>query len=81
MDGKDAGEALARFLNDSDIDTAFVCSESKNDKRGNGATFRHIVQFSNFEEKVLVTTSVLDNGVNIHDPEVKNLERVGKLRR
>ena len=73
VDGKDAGEALARFLNDSDIDTAFVCSESKNNKRGNGATLRHIVQYSNFEEKVLVTTSVLDNGVNIHDPAVKNI--------
>lgn len=72
-DSKDSGEALARFLLDNEITAAFVCSETKNDSRGSYKTFNHIVKFSNFEERVLVTTSVLDNGVNFHDEKIRHI--------
>ena len=72
-DSKDSGEALARFLLDNEITAAFVCSETKSDSRGSYKTFNHIVKFSNFEERVLVTTSVLDNGVNFHDEKIRHM--------
>lgn len=72
-DSKDSGEALARFLLDNEIPAAFVCSETKHDSRGSYKTFNRIVKFSNFEERVLVTTSVLDNGVNFHDEKIRHI--------
>lgn len=72
-DSKDSGEALSRFLMDNEISSAFVCSETKHDSRGSYKTFNRIVKFSNFEERVLVTTSVLDNGVNFHDEKIRHI--------
>lgn len=85
ISNKDEGEALARYLNDDEnIPTAFVCMESKSQSRGNYKAYQNIIENSKFNERVLITTSVLDNGVNIKDPTVEhvaifNLERTNFL--
>lgn len=46
---------------------------TKNSKNGGGATYQNIIQNAKFDERVLLATSVLDNGVNIHDHQLKHL--------
>ena len=36
-------------------------------------TMRSIIENNSFEEKALITTKVLDNGVSLHDPKIKNI--------
>lgn len=49
---------------------AFLTRNSKSD---GGATYQNIIQNAKFDERVLLATSVLDNGVNIHDHQLKHL--------
>lgn len=55
-------------------DVEFVCSSNNSFWRvANQELLQNIVDFSRFDCHVLATTSVIDNGVNILDPEVKNV--------
>lgn len=76
LDSKDEGKKLEKLLNDSakkNIAVA-VCSESKNpDNSSSHAAYMKIVKTEMFEEQVLISTSVLDNGINIKDPAVKHI--------
>lgn len=74
ISNKDDGESLARYLNDDEeIPAAFVCTETKNQSRGSYKAYKNIVENSKFDERVLITTSVLDNGINLKDPMVSNI--------
>lgn len=58
----------------SKIDSKIKCSHScvtADDKES--VVMKQIIEESCFEDKVLVATQVLDNGINIIDPKVKNI--------
>ncbi len=41
--------------------------------RKNTKEFQNLISTESFEKKILLTTSVLDCGINIHDPALKNI--------
>ena len=47
---------------------AMLSADSKDSK-----TMKTLIEQNMFEEKVLITTKVLDNGISIHDPKVRNI--------
>lgn len=51
-----------------DISAAFISSEKKDSE-----TFNQLVNKEKFTEKVLISTSVADNGINIKDTSVKHV--------
>lgn len=65
MDSKREGRQLCGALADA-------AQYLDADQKGSG-TWRQIVEEERFEAQVLITTSVLDNGVNIRDEVVKTL--------
>lgn len=65
--GKLMGEKIKEELNEKGISSKFICSGSK-DKE-----FENIINGNRFDCKVLVSTKVIDNGINIKDPQVKNI--------
>lgn len=70
VESKDFGKNLKAYIeaNCKDISVAYIDSTLKASD-----TFNDITQNSKFSEDVLITTSVMDNGVNIIDPSVKNI--------
>lgn len=70
VDSKDFGKRLCKYIQDNcnEIEAAYLDSEQKN-----SATYNDIVKSSKFSENVLITTPVLDNGVNIKDSELNNI--------
>lgn len=68
-DAFDAWEMSTKFL-----DASFICSDSNALKRkSDKSTIKQIVEDSKFSAKILCTTKVLDNGINIKDPMVKHI--------
>jgi hypothetical protein len=53
--------------------TVFISSESKNSKDLDGKTYNEIINLEKFSCKILLTTSVLDNGINLKDKLLKNI--------
>lgn len=64
---KGKGKYVKNELLDAGISSVFIEAGSKNDE------VKNIIDNSKFDCKVLVSTKVLDNGVNIKDDSVKNL--------
>ena len=64
---KDAGKALKRNLGKK---AEYMDSETKAEE---SRAFYQLARTSKFPHQVLIATSVLDNGVNIEDPAVKNV--------
>lgn len=62
---KDKGRAFSERLGDS---SSYIDADSKHD-----AVWAELVKHERFDKQVLVTTAVLDCGVNIHDDAVKNI--------
>lgn len=55
-------------------DASFICSESNSRKRSiNKKELKSIQEQSRFDSRVLCTTIVLDNGINIIDEQVKHV--------
>ncbi len=56
-------------------DSAFICAEGNKEhgRDSNKEVVRQIAENDSFEPKILCTTKVLDNGVNIVDPDVKTI--------
>lgn len=56
-------------------DSAFICAEGNKEhgRDSNKEVVRQIAENDSFEPKILCTTKVLDNGVNIVDSEVKTI--------
>lgn len=61
-------ENLGKILSKENVKVTFLTSESKDTE-----TYQNIVENEKFEEQVLISTSVLDNGINIKDRQVKNV--------
>jgi superfamily II DNA/RNA helicase len=68
-DAKVAHELTGQFTNAS-----FVCSESNSMyKYSDNRTVEEVVEKSFFSKRILATTKVLDNGINIIDSSVKHI--------
>ena len=68
-----ASDACAFALSNKDI-ASFLCSKSNVLwKLADQNAKEEIVQNSKFSSKILATTTVLDNGVNLIDPNLKNV--------
>ncbi|EQK42928.1 DEAD/DEAH box helicase family protein [[Clostridium] bifermentans ATCC 638] len=66
---KDDGEKLENQLKDI-CSCEFITRETNIKKSEN---LRNIISDSNFVSKVLITTKVMDNGINIDDDKLKNM--------
>lgn len=65
IDNKQKGKSLSNELGTK---CAYLDSENKEND-----VWKQIVKNQNFDKRVLVTTSVLDNGINIVDDKLKNI--------
>lgn len=52
---------------------SYIDSKSKYSTKEDGLIYNNICEKGIFDKKVLITTSVLDNGVSIVDPQVKHI--------
>lgn len=68
VSSRSKGGSLRENLQKSGIKVSFLTSESKEMK-----TYKDIVEKEKFEEQVLISTAVLDNGINIKDSQLKNV--------
>lgn len=68
---KSKGEEILNDLTAAEIGCDFIYSTDSQKKKSEQA--ENITLHSKFTCKVLIATKVLDNGVNIKDPEVKNI--------
>lgn len=75
INDKAAGEAVVKELETKGITAVFVDSSTKNKDvmSPDWIEYEKIVGYERFGVDVLVCTSVLDNGININDRDVKNI--------
>lgn len=52
---------------------SFVCAKTRNGYDENDLIWRELIMTGKFSSKVLISTSVLDNGVSFKDPSIKNI--------
>lgn len=67
---KKEGKTLKEKLNQKQISSEFISSESKTESN---TAYQQIIKESKFDVEVLISTAVIDNGVNIKDKAVKNI--------
>ena len=85
VSSKKEGNLLAEYLNKkTNTQAAFICAETKNKKLGCFDTYQNIVKREKFDKRILISTAVIDNGINIKDDAIKhiaifNLDRVSFL--
>lgn len=70
VSNKQDGEDL---VNNIGKDSSFITAESKNSKFKDGKIYCEIVNEESFTCKILVCTSVIDNGINFKDNLLKNI--------
>ena len=75
VDSKKEGELLLKNLQDLQISSIFLTKDSKNHDSNEYEhnTYKNIVKDEHFDQTVLISTSVLDNGINIKDSSVKHI--------
>lgn len=75
VSSKKDGKQLLQELTEEKIKVAFLTSESKNSSKESEeySKYREVVEKEKFSSQVLISTSVLDNGINIRDKTVKNV--------
>lgn len=75
VSSKSTGNKLLETLKNDNISTIFLTAESKNcdSNFDEYKTYSDIVENEKFDQTVLISTSVLDNGINIKDKAVKNI--------
>ena len=78
VDSKNTGKKLEQVLNEREVETIYIDSNSKPSNKDNSKveeqiTYDHIVKNHKFKQRVLITTAVIDSGVNIDDKDVKNI--------
>lgn len=75
INDKSAGEAVVKELEAKGITAVFVDSGTKNKDvmSPDWIEYEKIIGYEKFGVDVLVCTSVLDNGININDRDVKNI--------
>lgn len=85
VSSKKEGNLLAEYLNKTpNTQAAFICAETKNNNVGCFDTYQNIVKKEKFNKRILISTAVIDNGINIKDDAIKhiaifNLDRVSFL--
>lgn len=67
----DNGIKIRKNLKENDIESIFITSENKNTESKEDV--EELVHTNTFSKKVLITTSVLDVGVNFLDEEIENI--------
>ena len=72
---KKEGKSLLKHLQNLKISSIFLTKDSKNpdSNKDEHNTYQNIVSDEHFDQTVLISTSVLDNGINIKDPSVKHI--------
>ena len=75
VSSKSSGNKLLEDLKNREISTTFLTAESKDcdSNSDEHKTYSSIVENENFNQTVLISTAVLDNGINIKDKAVKNI--------
>ena len=74
VDSEKDGEALLQMIHDLKLGSAaFLSSKRIPEKAAAKAVYDHIVQHQCFPCRILISTSVMDCGTNIHDPEVRHM--------
>lgn len=69
VDKKNSGQALIEILKKSGVSAAYIDSKTKLPMKA----WRSLIDKSSFRESVLIASPVIECGVNIHDPAVKNI--------
>lgn len=67
---KKEGTSLKENLSKKGISVEFISSESKN---LSNTAYQQVIKESKFDVEVLISTAVIDNGINIKDKAVKNI--------
>lgn len=62
-----------KFVEELGTDSVFISKDSKGSDKEDGDVYTEIISKESFSYKVLITTSVLDNGINLKDPLLKNI--------
>lgn len=70
VDSKKKGESIRQKLEEYGVDCAFVY---RGCKKSDAKQLKHIVNSEKFSCKVLISTSILDNGINIKDDSVRHI--------
>lgn len=76
VESQKCGNSLKEKLHTAGYpDTVFITSKTKNEDRDSPAraVYTSIVKHERFSCKVLITTKVLDNGINLCDPALKHI--------
>lgn len=74
INSEERGTEVCQTLREKDISACFLSSNRvKKNNSPEQETFNNICVDSKFNESVLITTSLLDNGVNIKDTSVTNI--------
>lgn len=69
VDDKSVGEQICNNLKYNKVTAAVITKDKSKSKN----VWKNIVENERFDESVLITTQVLDSGVNIKDKSVKNI--------
>lgn len=73
VDSKNNGENMVKELNVCGCDAVFLSRENIERNKKSKLTYREIVEEQKYSCRVLITTPVLDCGINIIDEDVKNV--------
>lgn len=75
ISNKEQGKKIKELLLNEGVSTKFIYSNSKDTIIEN--ELKNIIKNEKFSSKVLLTTSILDNGVNLKDKNIKNIVYFG----
>ena len=74
VDSETAGNALLKLLQEANVGSVTFLSSSRiNSNTCAKKVYNHIVEQQKFPCRILISTSVMDCGTNIHDPEVRHM--------
>lgn len=70
VDSIENGKKIEKALREKEIESAFITAESKKDRELSG-TLQIISTREKYDKKVLIATSVMDNGISIKDLDLR----------
>ena len=75
VSSKRDGQNLSELCSNENIDNIFLTRESKDSKENSKEydIYKQIIEKEKFSVQVLISTSVLDNGVNLKDSSIKHV--------
>ena len=75
VSSKNDGKHLSELCSNENIESVFLTRESKDSKKDSKEyeIYKQIIEDEKFSVQVLISTSVLDNGINIKDSSVKHV--------